>query len=133
MEQKNYSVVRRAVGYQRYDTPAELELLNNLYEDLRLYTNYFQPVMKLIEKTRVGSRVHKTYDRAKTPYQRVVDSSFIPKRSKTKLNKHYETLNPAALKREMDRLQTRLDQLARRNRQTRREDENASDLEYLFT
>lgn len=74
VEQKNYSVVRRAVGYARYDTPEELQALNELYEVLRLYTNYFQPVMKLIEKRRVGSRVQKRYDRAKTPYQRLLES-----------------------------------------------------------
>jgi transposase InsO family protein len=47
VEQKNYSVVRRAVGYLRYDTEEELEVLNKLYDYLRLYTNFFQPVMKL--------------------------------------------------------------------------------------
>jgi hypothetical protein len=72
VEQKNYSVVRRAVGYRRYDTPSELEALNELYAVLRLYTNYFQPSMKLIEKTRSGSKVRKKYDKAKTPYRRVL-------------------------------------------------------------
>jgi len=72
VEQKNYSVVRRAVGYARYDTPEELQV--ELYEYLRLYTNYFQPVMKLVEKRRVGSRVQKRYDQAQTPYQRLLES-----------------------------------------------------------
>jgi hypothetical protein len=62
VEQKNYSIVRRAVGYARHDTPEELELLNEPYLRLRLYANYFQPVMKLVEKTRTGSRVTKKYD-----------------------------------------------------------------------
>jgi hypothetical protein len=61
VEQKNYSVVRRAVDYLRYDTVEQL--------DLRLYTNYFQPVMKLIEKTRIGSRVRKKHDKPKTPFR----------------------------------------------------------------
>ena len=52
VEQKNYSVVRRAVGYARYDSAAQLKLLNELYGHLRLYTNYFQPVMKLKAKER---------------------------------------------------------------------------------
>src|SRR4029450_8490764 len=72
VEQKNYSVVRRAVGYQRYDTEAQLNLLNKLYATLRLYSNFFQPTMKLKSKERVGSKVIKRYDRAQTPYQRVL-------------------------------------------------------------
>jgi len=65
VEQKNYSVVRKAVGYYRYETKKELEILNELYKVLRLYTNFFQPVMKLVKKTRVGSKVIKRYDEAK--------------------------------------------------------------------
>src|SRR5215212_929413 len=72
VEQKNYSVVRRAVGYARYDTEAQLHLLNELYATLRLYTNFFQPTMKLKSKERVGSKVIKRYERAQTPYQRVL-------------------------------------------------------------
>jgi hypothetical protein len=72
VEQKNYSVVRRAVGYLRYDTEEELLMLNELYRSLRLYTNFFQPTMKLIEKTRIGSKVTKKYDKAQTPYKRVL-------------------------------------------------------------
>jgi hypothetical protein len=59
VEQKNYSVVRRAVGYQRYDTELQLRLLNELYATLRLYSNFFQPTMKLKSKERVGSKVTK--------------------------------------------------------------------------
>jgi hypothetical protein len=62
VEQKNYSVIRRAVGYLRYDTEKELKTLNELNQVLRLYTNFFQPVMKLTEKTRIGSKVIKRYD-----------------------------------------------------------------------
>jgi len=64
VEQKNYSVVRRAVGYQRYDTEVQLRLLNELYATLRLYSNFFQPTMKLTAKQRVGSKVTKRYARA---------------------------------------------------------------------
>lgn len=67
-------MVRRAVGYMRYDTEQELKVLNELYGHLRLYTNFFQPVMKIVEKTRVGSRVKKKYDIARTPYKRVLES-----------------------------------------------------------
>ena len=72
VEQKNYSVVRRAVGYSRYDSAPQLRLLNELYGHLRLYTNYFQPVMKLKSKERNGAKVKKIHDEPKTPYQRLL-------------------------------------------------------------
>ena len=56
------------------DTDEELRVLNELYIYLDSYVNYFQPVLKLISKTRVGSKVTKKYDRAKTPYRRVLES-----------------------------------------------------------
>jgi len=108
VEQKNYSIVRRAVGYQRYDTEAQLHLLNELYARLRLYSNFFQPTMKLKSKVRVGSRVTKRYDRAQTPYQRVLASPQVTKSKKELLRAKYETLNPAALKRKITGLQERL-------------------------
>lgn len=112
VEQKNYSVVRRNVGYMRYDSDQEVELLNRLYGRLRLYTNYFQPVMKLISKERAGARVRKSYDIAKTPYQRLVGSPEVSKETKAKLRASYEKLNPAALKREITRLQDKLIKVA---------------------
>jgi hypothetical protein len=112
VEQKNYSVVRRAVGYLRYDTEKELHIINELYRHLRLYTNFFQPSMKLIKKTRVGSRVTKKYDTAQRPYQRVLDSQYISKSVKTKLKRQYKTLNPASLKRKITRLQQKLLRMA---------------------
>ena len=120
VEQKNYSVVRRAVGYLRYDTEEELKLLNELYSQLRLYTNYFQPVMKLIEKEKVGSKVKKKYDEARTPYRRVLDSEQVSKEEKEQLKKGYENLNPAWLKREITRLQQELIEMAEKKRSFRK-------------
>ena len=108
VEQKNYSIVRRAVGYARYDTDEQCELLNELYSYLRLYTNFFLPTMKLKSKERVGSRVKKYYDQALTPYQRVLQSPLVGKAAKDRLRAKYVTLNPAALKRKIERLQQRL-------------------------
>ena len=108
VEQKNYSVVRRAVGYQRYDTELQLRLLNELYATLRLYSNFFQPTMKLRAKERVGSKVTKRYDGAQTPYQRVLASPRVSKATKQRLRQQYETLNPAALKRKLMRIQDQL-------------------------
>lgn len=108
VEQKNYSVVRRAVGYQRFDTDAQLRLLNQLYESLDLYTNFFQPSMKLQSKERHGARVKKRYDKARTPYQRLLDSSFLKEETKQQLRERYRALNPAQLKRQLERLQRKL-------------------------
>ena len=108
VEQKNYSIVRRAVGYGRYDTDEQCALLNELYSYLRLYTNFFLPTMKLKSKERVGSRVKKSYDQALTPYQRVLQSKLVSKLTKDRLQAKYATLNPAALKRKLERLQQQL-------------------------
>jgi hypothetical protein len=108
VEQKNYSVVRRAVGYCRYDTEEERKCLNELYGHLGLYTNFFQPVMKLIEKTRIGSKVIKKYDKPRTPYQRVLESPLVPDDKKQQLKGQYVTLNPAELKRKITKLQQKL-------------------------
>lgn len=108
VEQKNYSVVRRAVGYARYDHPTQLRLLNELYRHLRLYTNCFQPVMKLIKKERIGAKVKKTYDRPQTPYQRLLASPAISQARRQRLQADYAALNPAALKRNITRLQRAL-------------------------
>jgi hypothetical protein len=108
VEQKNYSVVRRAVGYGRHDTPEEQEIINDLYKELRLFTNFFQPSMKLIGKTREGSKVVKKYDNPLTPYRRVLASIDISDSDKAKLKALYRNLNPAALKRRITKLQQRL-------------------------
>ncbi|MBA7542876.1 ISNCY family transposase ISKol11 [subsurface metagenome] len=108
VEQKNYSVVRRAVGYLRHDTAQELDLLNELYIHLDYYTNYFQPVVKLKSKTRVGSKVTKKYDVAKTPFRRVLKCQDIDDKIKEELKRKYDSLNPADLKRKISKLQDKL-------------------------
>jgi len=108
VEQKNYSVVRRNVGYLRYDTDEELDLLNELYIYLDSYINYFQPVQKLASKTRVGSKVTKKYDKARTPFRRVLESKSIDDKIKARLEREYDSLNPADLKRKISRLQEKL-------------------------
>lgn len=116
VEQKNYSVVRQTVGYQRFDTTAELLVLKQLYLTLRLYTNFFQPTMKLKSKERFGSRVKKTYEAPQTPYQRVLDCASVSPTDKQKLKRQYKQLNPAALKRELDKLRKHLFALATRKK-----------------
>jgi Ni,Fe-hydrogenase I large subunit len=104
VEQKNSTHVRRHVGYLRHTTQEEQDILNDLYRnEFRLYKNFFQPVMKLISKERVGSKIHRKYDKARTPYQRVLESLDVSHSTKQQLTELYDSLNPAELKREIDR------------------------------
>lgn len=104
VEQKNWTHVRKIFGYFRYDTPRELAIINDLYHnELRLFKNFFQPIMKLQKKTRIGAKQHRKYEPAKTPYLRLLESKQINLSAKGQLNALYEQLNPAALKRTIDR------------------------------
>jgi hypothetical protein len=102
VEQKNWSVVRHTVGYDRWETEQELALLESIYDDLRLYLNFFQPSLKLIAKERIGNKTIKRYDTAKTPYQRVLERKAISLEAKARLAHLYVQLNPAELRRRMD-------------------------------
>jgi hypothetical protein len=112
VEQKNWTAVRQVVGYDRYEGGAACAALRALYQPLRLYLNYFQPVMVLIEKQRNGAKVKKRYDQAKTPYQRVLDAPQVPDEVKNRLRQIYQTLNPAALLRQIEARQEALWKLA---------------------
>lgn len=105
VEQKNYSIVRRMVGYYRYDTHQHLALLNRIYRTLRLYSNFFQPVMKLQEKLRIGSKFTRRYDSPQTPYKRLLAHPLIAQEVKNNLTAQYNALNVVALKRELNHLQ----------------------------
>jgi len=102
VEQKNWSVVRRLIGYDRYETIEELALLNAIYQDHRLYVNFFQPVLKLIEKQRIGSKVIKRYDQAATPFRRVLASPDVTLEDKTHLQYQFIQLNPVTLRNRID-------------------------------
>jgi hypothetical protein len=108
VEQKNWSVVRRAVGYGRYDSPEQLDLLNTLYARLHLYVNFFLPVMKLEEKVRTGSRVKRVYDDPLTPYARVLASDHVSHEDKAELRQAYGYLDLVDLRRRIDELQEQL-------------------------
>lgn len=97
VEQKNYSVVRKYLGYKRYDTQKQLKIINQVCNLVSLYHNFFQPVLKLKEKIRIGSKVRRKYDKAKTPYQRVLESEDISFETKQKLKEKYQILNPKQL------------------------------------
>ena len=108
VEEKNYTLVRRAVGYMRHDTPEELKILNRLYYYVCLRSNYFLPTMKLTSKQRIGSKVVKHYNLPETPYQRLLGSDDVPDHAKQQLKRKYKELNPAQLTREIVRLQQEL-------------------------
>ena len=97
VEQKNWSVVRRVIGYDRFSSRAAFEVLGDIYKMLRLYINFFQPVSKLVSKNRHGAKVHKVYDTAQTPYRRLLRSGVLTDASKRELAELYDGLNPVTL------------------------------------
>ncbi len=104
IEQKNSTHIRQVIGYLRYDTMKELNCLNDLFRnELRLYKNFFQPVIKLESKERIGGRIKRKYGQAKTPYRRLIESEQISEKEKEKLTAIYQTLNPSELKRIIDK------------------------------
>lgn len=116
VEGKNYTAVRIYVGHCRYDSKQELDILNQLYSYLRLYFNFFQPMMKLISKERIASRVIKRYDKPQTPFKRLLSLDEIDEESKQNLKCTYDHLNPFELKKKIDSLQNKLFKIARLKR-----------------
>lgn len=108
VEEKNDSIVRKWVGYGRFDTQVQVDILNEFYNVLRLYTNFFLPVQKLVRKERIGSKVKKIHDKPKTPYQRIMEAEDVTEEIKDKLKKQYQTLNLVQLKRQIDEILKRL-------------------------
>ena len=114
VEQKNGNVVRRLVGYDRYASRAAFECLEKLYGMVRLYLNFFQPTMKLISKTRHGAKVHKVYETAQTPYQRLLKSGILNEAKQAELAATYSGLNPVLLLKQMNATLEQLWQLSER-------------------
>jgi len=102
VEQKNWSVVRHVVGYDRLESDAQHAILTSIYQDLRLYVNFFQPVLKLIAKERIGNKVIRKYDTPRTPYQRVIERQDVSLARKAQLLHTYLRLNPAKLRESID-------------------------------
>lgn len=95
-------MVRRRIGYRRYESPEALAVMEAIYSDLRLYVNFLQPVRKLLGKEREDSKVRKRCDVAPTPYQRFLASPDVPEEKKERLRETYQTLNPVVLKWRID-------------------------------
>ncbi|MDR0875636.1 MAG: transposase [Clostridiales Family XIII bacterium] len=108
VEQKNWSVVRKEIGYDRYEGKEAADLMNEYYGCLRLLTNFFMPTLKLKSRIRDGTKVYKTYEDTKTPYARVLESDDIPQENKDALTELYLTINPFEIRREMVKISGRL-------------------------
>jgi hypothetical protein len=109
VEQKNWHIVRQTVGYHRYDTPGELDLLNRVWELQRLLTNHFGPQQKLVSKERRGDKITKKYDKPATPFLRVLaDEGTVRVAVKARLKRENLPLNPAAIQRQVQALTAEL-------------------------
>ncbi|GAB2491731.1 DDE-type integrase/transposase/recombinase [Luteococcus sediminum] len=116
VEQKNWAMVRRCVGYNRYDTARELDLLNQLWQWESTMTNLFTPQQKLATKTRVGAKVTKTYDTATTPYQRILRDhpDLLDDIDRKALHQRLTDADPVAIREQIALIQANLLELARR-------------------
>ena len=104
VEQKNWTHVRHLFGYDRFDRPELVEMMNDLYRnEWSQYQNHFCPVMKLVEKTRINSRYHRRYDKPMTPYYRLMGSGILSEETKNRLREERRGLNPFALKRAIEK------------------------------
>jgi hypothetical protein len=111
IEQKNYTQVRQWFGYERYDNPEVVPVINTLCKGaLGQLLNYFLPTLKLESKERVGSRTVRKYGPARTPLARVLDCPQADARTKEQLRQHKQSLNPFALRRQVDQQLKRIDQ-----------------------
>lgn len=99
VEQKNSTLVRAYVGYERLDNGAQCDTLNALYDQLWLYYNLFQPVMHMVSKETVNGKLNRKWDKAKTPYQRLLSSGILSSKQKARLAGLYSSTNPRQLRR----------------------------------
>lgn len=105
VEEKNGSIVRKIVGYDRYEGIESWKLLSELYEVARLYVNFFQPSAKLLSKRRDGAHVYRRHEIPQTPYERVLKAGTVPEENKEKLRLQFDSLDPVFLLGELERLQ----------------------------
>jgi len=123
VEQKNWTHVRKLLGWERYDTHEVVEAMNDLYrQELRLWMNLFLPSVKLVKKVRVGSKLRRVYDAPQTPLERVQASGGGDGAKLAELKRLQETLDPFALSRAIQRKLERVYKMANRRLSPRRED-----------
>ena len=112
VEQKNWTHVRELVGYLRFDTEAELSILNQIWELDRTYTNYLLAQQKIVFKQRNGSKVTKRYDRAVTHFERATARGSVVKADRTAMQSVMDAVRPGDLYREIQSLTTQLERMA---------------------
>ncbi len=112
VEQKNWTHVRSLVGYLRFDTPAELAVLNRIWDLDRTFTNLLCAQQKLISRERVGAKVIKRHDAARTPHQRAIAAGALTAGHKSALTRARNQMHPGQLQRQIDQLCTQLERLA---------------------
>jgi len=115
VEENNFSLVRAYVGYQRLDTIAHMQLLHRLYDQLWLYHNFFQPVMRLKQKIHPTGQIRskRRYDTAQTPLDRLCDKGVLDARLQNRLLALREATNPCQVRRSIEELTTQLFHLPR--------------------
>jgi hypothetical protein len=102
VEQKNGALVRQLIGYDRYASKAAYAQLARVYRLVRLHSNFFQPVQRLLAKQRDGARLRRWHDRAQTPFQRLCAAGVLSPETQRELEEIYEALNPLQLRRQID-------------------------------
>ena len=105
VEQKNWSVVRRFTGYERFEGQEAVDLLNAFYERLSKFNNFFLPSQKLLKRERYGDKVRKKHDHATTPYRRLLSDPRVDAIDKQRLMTEFASLDIMQLRHEMDELQ----------------------------
>lgn len=106
VEQKNDDKVRKLVGYYRYDTPQETDLLNKLYKEADLLDNFFIPSSKLIQKLRdnSGRVIRRVHDKPKTPFQRLMECKQLSEHDKQRIKKIFKSLDMVELRQEVNKI-----------------------------
>ena len=108
VEQKNGHIIRKELGYRRLDTTEVLPVMNELYDLIGLHRNFFVPQRKLISKERYGAKYKKVYDKAKTPFARVLADDSVSTKVKENLSIIRGTLNPLQLRNKIEQLRAKL-------------------------
>lgn len=121
VEQKNSTLVRAYVGYERLDNGAQCAALNSLYDQLWLYYNLFQPVMHMVSKESVNGRLRRKHDTAQTPYQRLLSSGILSPEQKRRLAELHAKTNPRQLRREIYQAVEQLWQLSQTDQKNEKE------------
>ena len=108
VEQKNWTHVRKVVGYGRFTTAEQCKLVCELYEAAADFRNFLQPAIKLKEKVRVVGKVRRVYEEPRTPYQRLLELGELKPKQKRELEARYQALNPVTLRKRIEQLRTQL-------------------------